>query len=142
MPDKLFLDTNILVYLSDEESIFHKEVLKQFETLQRKYELWISRQVLREYAVVITRASVSEFLTDDLLDDLNKWGSFFHVADETEEVTEALKKLIKKYELKGKRIHDANIVATMIVNDISLICTVNENDFEKIEEISLLRIEH
>lgn len=140
MPDKLFLDTNILVYLSDEESKFHKEVLSQFETLQGKYDLWISRQVLREYAVVVTRSAVNGFSADELIDDLNKWISFFHIADETEEVTEALKKLIKKYELKGKRIHDANIVATMIVNDIKLICTVNENDFEKIEEISLLKI--
>jgi len=52
MPDKIFLDTNILVYLSNEDSNFHNSVLNVFLDISRKYDVWISRQILREYAVV------------------------------------------------------------------------------------------
>ncbi|MDY6854709.1 MAG: PIN domain-containing protein [Thermodesulfobacteriota bacterium] len=55
MPDKIFFDTNILVYLANEDSPFHIEVAKTFKEIAGKSELWISRQVLREYAVVMTR---------------------------------------------------------------------------------------
>lgn len=55
MPDKIFLDTNILVYLANEDSPFHLRSVEKFKEIAAKSELWISRQVLREYAVVMTR---------------------------------------------------------------------------------------
>jgi hypothetical protein len=62
----------------------------------------------------------------------------FDIADETEEVTNQLMMLMNKYELKGKRIHDANIVATMLVHAVPSIFTVNAEDFKKFTEITIL----
>jgi predicted nucleic acid-binding protein len=48
MRDKLFVDTNVLVYLTNEASEFHQGVLDQFEQVSTAYDLFISRQVIRE----------------------------------------------------------------------------------------------
>lgn len=55
MQDKVFLDTNFLVHLANEDSPFNFEFIELLKGLKEDYELWISRQVLREYAVVMSR---------------------------------------------------------------------------------------
>ena len=55
MNDKLFLDTNVLVYLADVDASFHQKAEDIFSEVSKEHELWISRQVLREYAVVVSR---------------------------------------------------------------------------------------
>jgi predicted nucleic acid-binding protein len=139
MRDKIFVDTNILVYLSNEDSSFHVEVNKKFIEISAQYELWISRQVLREYAVVMSSLAIIEkpLTAEEVVQDIEKWGKIFKIADETSEVTEILKKLIKEYDLKGKRIHDANIVATMLANSINKLYTLNIDDFKKFKGIEL-----
>jgi predicted nucleic acid-binding protein len=37
MKGKIFLDTNILVYLSNEDSLFHKTALEKFKQIGAKY---------------------------------------------------------------------------------------------------------
>jgi hypothetical protein len=44
-----------------------------------------------------------------------------------------------KYDLKGKRIHDANIVASMLKFSIPLIFTFNTSDFQAFEEIQIIK---
>jgi predicted nucleic acid-binding protein len=79
MQDKIFLDTNILVYLANEDSPFHAEILKKFKEIGAKYELWISRQVLREYAVVMTRQGIVEspLSSNEIALDIEKWEDIF-----------------------------------------------------------------
>ncbi len=143
MKDKIFLDTNILVYLSNEDSLFHKTALEKFKQIVKKHEIWISRQVLREYAVVMSRLEVYEktLRSQEIIDDIAKWEKSFKVADEAEGITENLKNLILRYNLKGRRIHDANIVASMMEYSIPLLFTFNIKDFKAFEEIQLLEIE-
>lgn len=140
MPDKLFLDTNILVYLSNEDSPFHQEVTKTFLGLLSHYEIWISRQVLREYAVVMSNPAIIErpLKPEEVTADLEKWNNVFNVADETSQTTEILIRLIKTYNLRGKRIHDANIVATMIDNSINFLYTLNISDFKLFDKIQII----
>jgi predicted nucleic acid-binding protein len=140
MSDKIFFDTNILIYLANEDSPFHLEVAKTFKEIARKSELWISRQVLREYAVVMTRHGIVEkpLSSKEIVSDMEKWGSLFQVADETEEVTNILVELIKTYNIKGKSIHDANIIAVMTANSIQTLFTLNIKDFKKFKKIQLI----
>lgn len=143
MQDKVFLDTNILVYLSNKDSSFHQDAIGTFEKLAGEYELWVSRQVLREYAVIMTRPDIIEkpLSSAEVTTDIEKWQSIFQIADETEDVTKTLLNLIKTYDIKGKKIHDANIVATMLVNGINLLYSFNSDDFVRFEEIKLFASE-
>lgn len=78
--------------------------------------------------------------SEGLISDLIKWESIFSVANETEEVTKNLLKLISIYTICGKRIHDANIVATMITYSITNLLTLNREDFKNFKEINLMRL--
>jgi predicted nucleic acid-binding protein len=52
----VFLDTNILVYARVTQSPFHQAALQVIQQLdESRVELWISRQVLREYLATLTR---------------------------------------------------------------------------------------
>ena len=140
MPAKLFVDTNVLVYVANTSSEFHQSVLEKFMQAAKTYELVISRQVIREYAVIMTRPGIVErpLTAQEVSEDIEKWKQVFEIVDETEDVTDQLVALIKKYDLKGKRIHDANIVATMLAFSITAILTVNIDDFKKFAEITIL----
>ncbi|HHV81927.1 TPA: type II toxin-antitoxin system VapC family toxin [bacterium] len=143
MKDKIFLDTNILVYLVNKDSPFYGKIVEKFKDLVGKYELWISRQVLREYAVIVTRPGMVEkpLSSEEGSSDIEKFEDIFRIADEIEGVTKILLGLIRKYEIKGKRIHDANIVATMFDNTITKLFTINVKDFENFEDIELITIQ-
>jgi predicted nucleic acid-binding protein len=144
MKDRIFLDTNILVYLSDTGAEFHETVKEIFKSIAEKYEIWISRQILREYAVVVSRKEDVEkpLKPQEIINDIVKWEISFRVIDETQEITENLKNLILKYNLKGKRIHDANIVASMMEFSIRILFTFNVRDFQLFEEIQVFEIQH
>lgn len=143
MKDRIFLDTNILVYLSDTGAEFHETVNEIFKGFAEKYEIWISRQILREYAVVVSRKEDVEkpLKPQEIINDIAKWEKSFRVIDETQEITENLKNLILKYNLKGKRIHDANIVSSMMEFSIPLLFTFNVRDFQVFEEIQVFEIQ-
>ena len=55
----------------------------------------------------------------------------FVVLNEGAEVTKKLLELTEKIPVSGKQIHDANIVATMLVNGIAEILTHNVSDFKR-----------
>lgn len=136
------MDTNILVYISNQSSPFHSKALNAFVEIRNHYELWISRQVLREFAVVVSRPDFAEHPADSvsLISALTKWGEIFQVADETDAVTQNLIQLISGYNIKGKRIHDAIIVATMMTNKIARILTMNAADFKSFKGISVMSL--
>lgn len=137
----IFLDTNILVYMSDVRSTYFEDVIKFFQEYLEN-DFWISRQVLREYAVVMTRNNNNKSLmkAEEVVKEIKYLNDNFYVADEYSDVTDILLHLIKKYQLQGKRIHDANIVATMVSNQIENLYTLNIKDFKSFDEINLIKI--
>ena len=46
--------------------------------------------------------------------------------------------MLQKYNPKGLKIHDFEIVSIVLANEINQIATFNIKDFESIEEISLI----
>ena len=65
MGAKAFLDTNVLLRARIKSHDLHREATKLLDTqLNNDVELWISRQVIREFLVHITRPqSVSQPMT-------------------------------------------------------------------------------
>lgn len=55
----------------------------------------------------------------------------YFIADEINSTSLILGKLLRKYKVAGKQIHDANIIATCIDNNISNILTNNPNRFKQ-----------
>ncbi|HEY4573240.1 MAG TPA: PIN domain-containing protein [Thermoanaerobaculia bacterium] len=132
VPQACFVDTNVLVYATSSKAPLHQrasgELRRRSEAGQ---ELWLSRQVLREYLATLSRPQTfaEPRPIRELVSDIRYFLSHFQLAEEGPEVTEKLLELIEKTRSGGKHVHDANLVATMLVNGISVLLTHNVEDF-------------
>lgn len=57
--------------------------------------------------------------------------------DETAAVASELRSLLRQYAIHGKRIHDVNLVAAMLVHGITRLVTYSQDDFHILQEIAL-----
>ncbi len=136
-----FVDTNVLVFAASSGAPLHR---RASEELRRRsdsgQELWVSRQVLREYLAALSRPQTftKPKPARELVGDVRYFLSRFQVAEEGSTVTEKLLELIEKVEVGGKQIHDANVVATMLANGIPALLTHNVEDFARFS--SLIRV--
>ena len=137
----IFIDTNILVYANVIETPFHEQALAAVNAAHHAGRtIWISRQIIREYLVTLTRPQTFDNLPKaTVFEQVNQFRNRFEVADDMPNVTEQLIKLLGNFKIGGKQVHDANIVATMLAYDIPCLLTHNIKDFQRFEEI--IRIE-
>lgn len=138
---KVFVDTNILLRAVLTEIEWHTEadaLLKRM--LREDAELWISGQIIREFIVQATHPKTLKIpLTiQEVIHEIALIEQLFHVADETSAVRAKLLSLLQTYPTQGKQIHDANIVATMLVNNIDTLLTINVDDFKRFADIITL----
>lgn len=134
MVAKAFVDTNVLLRAMIPQMQLHQEC----ETLLQQQwdedvELWINRQVIREYLVQVTRPGSFEpvFTIEQIMQQMEMVATLFRIADETAQVTAQLFVLLKSYPTLGKQIHDANLVATMLANGMDRMLTLNIEDMKR-----------
>ena len=129
----LFLDTNVLLTATDVLRPLHLEAQRIFsKTGQQGFHIALSGQILREYLAVATRPVEANGLgltVPDAAENIERFLEFANLFEETEAVALRLRELAKNYDVRGPRLHDANIVATMLVHHIPVLVTQNSNDF-------------
>jgi len=134
------VDTNVLVYSTVLGNPWHDQARQWLATLQRQgVRLYVTTQILREYLVVLTRGDVFEksCSVDQVLTQVEALLPSLKILDEPIDVLNLLHELVRQYQIRGKSIHDANVVAVMLVHGIRRLATYNSADFERYEEISL-----
>lgn len=134
-----FVDTNVLLAATDELRPLH-ETAQQFlhNAWQHGQRLAASGQVLREYLAVSTRPVEANGLglkAADAVANLSEFLHYLHLCDENEAVSRRLQELALAHDLRGRRLHDANIVATMTVHGLDSLVTENDRDFSRFEGI-------
>jgi predicted nucleic acid-binding protein len=143
---KIMVDTNILINYTLTKSDLHKvSHTRMNEFINLGYEFFASRQILREYIGVITKYAMEDksISPQKIKENVESFESFFTVFDENNYNTNELLNLVNTYTVKGKQVHDCNIVATMKLNEVSVIFTHNVSDFKRyinegIEVLSLV----
>jgi len=136
--DRLLLDTNVLQYAMRETSPFHRAARQSLtEARIAGAELWVSRQVLRELCVALL---IPQLGLPGVTPELAAWAmddcaARYFVADEDARVSAELHRLVRTRNLPWRVIHDAIIVATMLVNGIPRILTHNTVDFELFSDL-------
>lgn len=141
MEDKrCMIDTNVLVYSIVDSSPKHKEARDYLTLLAgNNVELCITFQIAREFLVILTRGNIfeSKFTVDEALIELESILLSMSLLDENNQSFQCLLELISRYEVKGKKIHDTNIVALMITHGIKRLMTYNTKDFTRFDEVFL-----
>jgi predicted nucleic acid-binding protein len=100
-------------------------------------ELCISPQVCREFLVVLTRQPVSDRIIglEEALAALEVWTTDCRLLEESHAVLEELLSLVQRHQVRGKQVHDCNIVATMRANGVKYLATRNASDFKRYTEL-------
>jgi predicted nucleic acid-binding protein len=113
--EHIFVDTNVLVYTTVVGSPLHDVSRNRLtEYYKAGAELWISRQVMREYLATLTRPQTyaQPQPVSAMVDDIRQFEKRFQIAEDGPAVMIKLLELVSSFSLGGKQIHDANIVAT------------------------------
>ncbi len=140
--EQLFLDTNVLVYATVTSAPWHAHTRAVLARLLREgCAFVVSTQILREFVVVLSRpqAFAEPAPVASVLERAEQWRSCCTVLGETPATFERLCRLLRRYPVAGKRVHDANVVACMLEAGVRHLLTCNTADFETFgEEISCL----
>ncbi|GAB1422304.1 type II toxin-antitoxin system VapC family toxin [Anaerolineales bacterium] len=142
---KVFADTNIVLRAFHDDFAEHASVRALLDLyIASDAQIFISRQVIREYLVQVThpRTFVEPLSIESLSKHLHQITRICIVLDETERVTAHLMKLIGAYPTRGKQIHDANLVATMLAYEIDTLLTLNVADLKRFgDKIKIVSLE-
>lgn len=135
---RAMLDTNVLLSATDEGRAEHRQAMLVFNDLAgRGTTLYTSGQVMREYLSVATRPMGSNGLgleRADALANARAFGTRTTLLTEDSGVADRLLDLLDQIPCGGKQVHDANIVATMLVHGIDRLITINVADFVRFDD--------
>lgn len=134
MDDKaIFIDTNILIYATSDESPFQAKSLGLVnQLLKEDIECTISPQIIREYLVVFTRGiPPGDPVRATALKNIGKFMETFRIIEENRKTAARLQKILSDINVGGKQVHDANIVAVMQVHGVKRLLTHNLDDFKQ-----------
>ena len=145
VPDRVMLDTNVLIAATDESRAEHHDALTVVnDWASGRAELCTSGQILREYLTVATRPTEKNGLGLSLPGALGNVHAFRRrttLLAEDAKVTDRLLSLLADVECGGKQVHDVNVVATMLVYGVRAVVTMNMEDFARFEgHVSLIRL--
>jgi predicted nucleic acid-binding protein len=132
--DALFIDTNVLVYATVPPApLCSAAKAKLAAERAAGHELWISRQILREFLATLSRPQTftPPLSAAQLAQEVAAFQRQFHIAEDNAGVTAHLLRLLASIPIGGKQVHDANIVATMQTYNIRRLLTHNTTDFTR-----------
>jgi predicted nucleic acid-binding protein len=129
----LVLDTNILIYALDKDSIFHEKSKEIMES--SAFNQFITTKSISEYFAVCSKLDIEHEKMIAFYDEIEKNITFLFPTDKS---LSLFTELIGKYKPRGNRIFDIEIVSVMLANDVKNLATFNIADFKNITEINLL----
>jgi predicted nucleic acid-binding protein len=136
--DPVLVDTNVLVYANVASAPLHAVALRTLRDLWAAgVELWLSRQILREYLATLTRPQTFSVPQPPsvLAAQVRQFQTQMRVADDGPAVTNHLLNLLATFPIGGKQIHDANLVATMRAYGLRRLLTHNTADFARFASV-------
>jgi predicted nucleic acid-binding protein len=130
--DRVFVDTNVLVQsVVTTAPLYAAALTKLHQLRQDDTELWTSRQVLREYVVALTQPQAfgPPLPAQKVIGDVAFLQSTLAIAEDNADVMAQALTFMARFNLAGKHMHDANIVATMQVHGIRKLLTARPADY-------------
>jgi predicted nucleic acid-binding protein len=136
------LDTNILLRLSKRNDLWHGMIMTALDALtDRGADICCTAQNVSEFWNVSTRPSdrngfgLSIEETDEALRAIERTVT---VLPDNDQIYRRWRVLVVRHRVSGVQVHDARLAAAMQVHGISHILTLNQPDFVRYTEISVV----
>lgn len=144
--DRVFCDTNVLLAATDRSRAEHADCQRALTGCgEHGVDCYTAPQILREYLVVATRPADVNGLGLSMADaraNLRAWRRRAYLLDEDAAVCKRLDELLAAVDCRGKRVHDANVLAVMRCHGIEHLITANGSEFAAFHSVIPLRIWH
>ena len=135
---KILVYTNSLVYGIDEDSAFFKRARKILE--QEKYQLVTTSKNLIEFLAVTTKISGYNLENDTALEIIEEILQGIEIVYPTQESMAIFLDLMTRYQPKGLKVHDFEIISIGLAHGVHEVATFNTKDFKSVNEIVLAGI--
>jgi len=136
------VDTNVLLRSIDEGHSAQATAQNVLLSLRKQLEtLSVFPQNLIEFWAVATRPKTNNGLgwsIERTEKELRSLRSLFVVLPDTDEIFPEWQKLVVQYRVSGKQAHDARLVASMNVHNLTHLLTFNTSDFKRFTSITAI----
>jgi predicted nucleic acid-binding protein len=135
------INTNVLLRSIQNNHPMHEASVYAIQSLLQQEEISIVCQNLIEFWAVATRPINANGLGLDVVTTTHKLAqlkTFFTLQPDTPDIFFEWEKLVFKYQVVGKQVHDTRLVAAMIAHRITHLLTFNVDDFKRFSEIEVV----
>ena len=129
----MLVDTNILLRRTQPTHPSHAVAVESVVRLLAADEpVYFTLQNISEFWNVVTRPVINNglgFSVATALAEVEKIERFLSLLPDTPAIYEEWKRLVTQYGVIGSKVHDARLVAAMLVHRVRRILTFNTDDF-------------
>jgi predicted nucleic acid-binding protein len=140
MMNAVLLDTSILVRERDTTDAKHAETLNCIRVLwHAQWTLYITTQSLIEYWSVATRPHHLRgglgLSPQQAEGDIAQFLELHDFLEEPPNLFERWRQIVNRYQVRGKQVWDARLVAIMELKNVQHLLTFNKSDFNRYQSI-------
>lgn len=139
---RYLVDTNVLLRGIQQTHIMHLDAKRSAALLTRQGEqLSIIAQNMVEFWAVATRPAANNGLALSVHETAQHVAIFkkvFTLLPDTPHILPEWEQLVVKHQVLGKQVHDARLVAAMLVHRVTHVLTFNVADFKRYSEITVV----
>lgn len=134
------VDTNVLLRSVQNSHPMHSGAVRAINHLLRNTEaVYIIPQNLIEFWAVATRPEIKNGLglpVNETAQQIASFKSVFMLLPDTDSIFQEWERLVTEYQVLGKQVYDARLVAAMTVHSLTHLLTFNTNDFKRFAVIT------
>jgi len=130
--NSILVDTNVLIYALDQSSLFFERSVKILNGEQN--QLFIATKNISEYFAVCSKLLVDRAHAVAFYEELRINATILYPNPAS---LQHFQSLLAKYQPKGNRVYDVEIVSIMMSYELKKIATFNETDFKSIDEVEI-----
>ena len=139
----ILVDSSVVLRFVSVDEPMHGPAASKIESLIAEgHRLVFTPQIARECWAVMTRPENANGLglsTEEAGRLMVAVESVLHLLDDVPGIYGEWWRLVRSYAVTGKQVHDANHVAAMKAHGIVQILTLDERDFRRYAEITILK---
>lgn len=140
------VDTNVLLRsVQATDPMYQTARLATAALIHQGHQLAVVAQNLIEFWAVGTRPLANNGLALSITDTAAHIRSFqdtFALLPDTQDIFLEWQRLVELHEVSGRQVHDARLVAGMLVHGASHLLTFNDGDFKRYNEITIVNTQN